>query len=139
MEIWQIVVIPVLTVLLGFLARPIEIALLRKRTGAINSIRVLSEFLYKRRGQLIKEAAATEIVSEIDQWLQYPNALGSEAKIAKLVGHICSIVQVKPSEIRLLDRALNALDQRATERDRFPQQHAPSLHAGGTQGESSVD
>lgn len=119
MEIWQIVIIPVLTVLLGFFARPIEIAFLRKRTGAINSIRVLSEFLYKRRGQL-KEAGETEVISEIDQWLQYPNALGSEAQIAKLVGHVCSIVQVQSSEIRLLDRALNALDQRATERDRVP-------------------
>lgn len=117
MEIWQIVVIPVLTVLLGFLARPFEIALLRKRTGAINSIRVLSEFLYKYRAQL-KAGGALEIVAEIDETLEFPNSVGSEADLAKLIGRICALTTVSARDARLVDRALNALDQRATERER---------------------
>ena len=117
MEIWQVVLIPTLTVALSFLARPFENILLRKRTSTVNSIRVLSEFFYRNRIQLT-EAGAIEIVLEFDQWLQHPNALGSETRVAQLVGHMSSLIHVSAEDLSVVDIALNALDQKATERER---------------------
>lgn len=117
MEIWQIIVIPILTVVLNFLAKPLEIFFIRKRMGAINSIRVLSEFFYKNQGKLTDENGISA-VTEFEDWLKSPNALGSESRVAALVGRVCAILSVSENDIRMLDRALNALDQRATERER---------------------
>lgn len=119
MEIWQIVVIPILTVILNFLARPLEISWLRRRTKAINSIRVLSEFFYRHRDELLS-LGHEDIISEVDECLKFPNSLGSEAKIAKLVGRVSATIKPNRNELREVDVALNGLDQRATERDRAP-------------------
>lgn len=105
------------TAILGFLARPFEIGFQRKRTGAINAIRFLSYFLYKYREDL-ENKGYTSLIKEIDECLKYPNALGSEAQLAKIIGHISSILEISPEEISNVDRALNSLDQRATERER---------------------
>lgn len=117
MEIWQIIIIPVLTVILDFFTRPLEILLLRRRTGAINSIRVLSEFFYRYRSELV-DLGHSEVVAEIDECLKYPNSLGSESQIAKLVGRVSALLDIDLQELKIVDLALNRLDQRATERDR---------------------
>jgi hypothetical protein len=50
--------------------------------------------------------------------MEYPNALGSEAQAANLVGQACAYCNPSAEEKEEVDRALNALDQRATERER---------------------
>ena len=116
MEIWQIIVVPLLTAILVVITRPIEIMTARRRTGSVNSIRVIAEFMIHALGKIEKDQP---LHKEIEDWLKHPNALGSEASLGVLLAKICVTTSPAKKEIRRIDLALNALDQRATERERL--------------------
>ena len=117
---WAVVIIPILTVVLNFLAQPVIIYTQRKRYKAINGLRVLAEFFrkYETKVSVSQHEAAASVLKGIDEWRKYPNSLGSEANTAVLVGEVCALCDVEKNDLRLVDQALNFLDQRATERDR---------------------
>lgn len=117
---WEIVFIPIITVLLNFLTQPLIIYVQRKRYEAINGLRVLAEFFreYEHELRASQHESMASVLKQIEEWREYPNALGSEANAAILVGEVCALCNVKESDLHLADRALNFLDQRATERDR---------------------
>lgn len=115
MEIWQVIVVPLLTAILVAITRPIEILVARRRTGSVNSIRVVAEFMIRALGKIDE---GHPLRKEIDEWLRYPNSLGSEASLGVLLARICVATSPTEKEIRRIDLALNALDQRATERER---------------------
>ncbi len=114
MEIWQIIIIPILTVILNIFARPIEIIFLRKRINAVTSVFYISQFLLK----YIQNITDDKIRNDINQWLEYPNALGSEVRIAVCIAHILQHHKISSSEQEIIEKSLASLDQRATERER---------------------
>ena len=105
---------------MGFFANVGLVLVLRRRTRAINAVRVISVFLIKhaKRVERSEDHREKELAAEIRLWLQYPNAQGSEAQAAKLVAEVQVACGTNRREIGEIDRALNALDQRATERER---------------------
>jgi len=115
MEIWQIIVVPLLTAILVAITRPIETLVARRRTGSVNAIRVIAEFMIRSLDKIDERHA---LRSEIEEWLRSPNSLGSEAALGVLLAKVCVATIPPVAEIRRIDRALNALDQRATERER---------------------
>ena len=115
MEIWQIIVVPLLTTIFVVMTRPVEILVARRRTGSVNSIRIIAEFMIRALGKIDE---GQPLHKEIKEWLRYPNSLGSEASLGVLLAKICVTTNPTKVEIRHIDIALNALDQRATERER---------------------
>ena len=110
-----------LAALAGFLSSAGLLLLRRRRTGAINSTRVLAFFFLSNLKALDDSDEGPEkrqLKAQIERWLEYPNSLGSEANAAKLVAMVQLSCEPSGAEIREADRALNALDQRATERER---------------------
>ncbi len=106
--------------IIGFVSSVGRIWFERRRTGAINSTRILSTFLFEQLNTLKTEDTdiATEIVKQIEGQLQTPNSLGSEAQLAVLISKIHTYKPLDIGKLKELDKALNALDQRATDRDR---------------------
>ena len=102
--------------LFGFSSSAALILVKRRRTRAVNSVRVLSAYFLKHLDRL--EHSESELKEEIQRWLQYPNALGSEAQAAKLVANVQIKCNPSKKDLNVADMALNALDQRATERER---------------------
>lgn len=115
MEVWQIIVVPLLTAVLVMITRPIEILVARRRMGSVNSIRIIAEFMIRALESIDKEKP---LRNEIEEWLERPNSLGSEASLGVLLAKICVAINPPEVDIRRIDLALNALDQRATERER---------------------
>jgi hypothetical protein len=115
MEVWQVVVVPFVTAILVVLTRPLETLIARRRTGSVNSIRVIAEFMIRTCAKLDGNHALRK---EVESWLQHPNAMGSEASMGVLIAKMCVATSPSRAEVRRIDRALNALDQRATERER---------------------
>jgi|LakMenEpi03Aug12_release.lakeMendotaPanAssembly.Ray.scaffolds.fasta_scaffold966987_1 hypothetical protein len=105
--------------IIGFASNAGIIFFKRKRTRAINSIRVLTVFFLSNLDKLdLDNETNLKLKNHINDWLQHPNALGSEAQAAKLVAMTQIACNLSETEIGDADRALNALDQRATERER---------------------
>lgn len=116
MEIWQIIIIPILTAILTFSAKPLETILYRKRMGATDALFVVSYIFEKYKGTLSDKQSV--LYKSINEFLDRPNSLGSESKMAALAGQLKHIAGMTYSDSRALKKAMKKLDQRATERER---------------------
>ena len=119
---WDTIATHAAAAIFGFASSALLILIKRKRTKAVNGVRRLTTFFCKHIATLEASDQATklQLAQELRQWMKYPNALGSEANAANLVGRIGAACSLPTVEMAEADLALNALDQRATERERTP-------------------
>lgn len=125
---------------LGSAASAIVILPKWRPMGAIEATRVLTVYFVRSlpaiknmqdTGAVADLTAPDTLVADINAWMKYPNALGSEAQAARLVGMIQALTNPSKSEIAEIDRALQALNQRAAERERSRDHQSPSAGAVG--------
>ena len=106
---------------LGFASSVALILIERRWTKAINATRALTAFFMrnlKKLGAPESSINQDDLKRQVQSWLERPNGLGSEAHAATLVAMVQIVCEPTQSEMAEADRALNALDQRATERER---------------------
>ena len=90
---WETIATHAVAAIFGFASSALLILIERRRTKAINGVRCLTTFFCKYIPSLevSDKDNHQKLALEIREWMKYPNALGSEAHAANLVGQVGAI------------------------------------------------